>query len=194
VRLPLAVASLALLAACGQDEAPVEAQRIALDEASAPTAIIELSPDTTSALWTASADGLSVAFGTQGAPAMLTLECRLKDNPARLAVIRHAPARAGLQAMFPVIGNGRISRFKLDAVRTGDGWQWAGALPVADPLNDVFVGAGSLEATLPGGGSLIIAPSRIPSEFVNWCREGGRLQRAQLPDEPAATPSATPNP
>lgn len=194
MRLLLAVVPLALLAACGQDEAPVEAQRIALEQSGEGSAIIELSPDTSDAVWTASADGLAVSFGDAGAPALLTLQCRLADNPAQLAVIRHAPARAGLQAMFPVIGNGRISRFKLDAVQTGDEWQWAGALPAADPLNDVFVGAGSLEATLPGGGSLLIAASRIPSEFVSWCREGSRLQRAQVQEEPAAMPGATPGP
>ena len=28
-------------------------------------------------------------------------------------------------------------------------------------------------------GSLLIAGSRIPGEFVNWCRAGGRVQRVE---------------
>jgi hypothetical protein len=52
-----------------------------------------------------------------------------------------------------------------------------GALPASDPSLDVFTGPRELEATLPGGGSLLIAGSRIPASFVTWCRAGGHVQR-----------------
>lgn len=158
------------------------------------------SPDTTDAMWTVSEDGQAVVFARPGAAPLMTLACRLKDVPATLAVIRHVPSRPGLSALFPVIGNGTISRFALDARLAGSEWRWEGALPASDPLNDVFTGVGELEATLPGGGSLLIGPSRIPSEFVNWCRAGGRLQRAQeAPTEASdaaaeAVPSPSPTP
>lgn len=166
--------------------------RFSFDEARQVATVVATSPDTEAAVWTVSQDGQAVSFGTAGAPPLMSLECRLKAQPAQLAVIRHVPARPGLSALFPVIGNGTVSRFKVDAVLADGEWRWEGALPAADPLNDVFTGVGELEATLPGGGSVIAAPSRIPSEFVTWCRQGGRLQRAQA--EPAATPAPSPSP
>lgn len=182
---------LALLSACGQEDAPVKVQRFELDEARNVAGEMVTSPDTTDSLWSVSDNGQAVAFGKPGAPPLLTLECRLKENPAQLAIVRHVPSRPGLSALFPVIGNGTISRFSLDAKLSGSEWRWEGALPASDPLNDVFTGTRELEATLPGGGSLLIGPSRIPGEFVNWCRAGGRSQRIQAP-EVEATPSSAP--
>jgi hypothetical protein len=63
-------------------------------------------------------------------------------------------------------------------------------LPASDPQLDVFTGPGELQATLPGGGTLLIEGSRVPGEFVTWCRAGGRVRRAEeaeasAPPEPA---------
>lgn len=181
-----------LIAACSQQQPEAQPVRFSFDEARHAAAIVAASPDTADAVWTVSADGQSIAFGKAGEKPLMSLDCRLQEQPAMLAVIRHAPAQPGLKAMFPVIGNGKISRFKADAVLNAGEWRWEGALPATDPLNDVFTGAGKLEATLPGAGSLQIGPSRIPAEFVDWCRQGGRLQRAQA--EPAATPAEEPVP
>lgn len=193
------IAILVLLSACGQEEAPVQAQRFSLDEARHVAGEVIASPDTADALWTVSANGQAIVFGKTGAPPLLTLECRLKESPAQLAIIRHVPSRPGLSALFPVLGNGTISRFPLDAKLAGSEWRWEGALPASDPLNDVFTGTRELEATLPGGGTLLIGPSRIPGEFVNWCRAGGRLQRVQVPEvttppSPAQTPAPATSP
>ena len=93
-----------------------------------------------------------------------------------MAVVRHAPARPGQEALFPVIGNGLVSRFKVDATLANREWSWQGMLPVDDPQLDVFVGQAELTATLPGGGMLTIEGSRVPGEFVNWCRAGGKTE------------------
>jgi len=82
-----------------------------------------------------------------------------------------------------VIGNGMISRFKVDATLTDREWRWEGALPAADSQLDVFTGPREIEATLPGGGSLLIEGSRIPGEFVSWCRAGGKVQRAEAAEQ-----------
>ena len=82
-----------------------------------------------------------------------------------------------------MIGNGTISRFKVDAALADGEWRWEGALPASDPSLDVFTGPRELEATLPGGGTLLIAGSRIPGEFVNWCRAGGRVQRVEAAEK-----------
>lgn len=193
-RIPIPLTALLILTACGsaeQTSAPV--QRFSFDDAAQATDAVLTSPDTTDAVWTVSESGQAVVFAKAGAPPLLTLACRLKESPAQLAVIRHVQSRPGLSALFPVIGNGTISRFQLDATLSGSEWRWEGALPASDPLNDVFTGTRELEATLPGGGSLLIGPSRIPGEFVNWCRAGGRLQRVQEPVI-AATEAATPAP
>lgn len=184
------VCSLALgLAACGRaEEAPVQAERISLDEARNRPAEPAVSPDTEDAAWTVAENGQAIHFGDAGAPPLLTLACDLREEPVRLRIVRHAAARPGLKALFPVIGNGTISRFKVDATLNEGEWRWEGALPADDPALDVFTGRRELEATLPGAGSLLIEGSRIPGEFVTWCRAGGRTAQVEgnpLAEQPA---------
>jgi hypothetical protein len=179
-----ALTALALLSACGSGEQePVEAQRFSLEAVRRVPPEPLLSPDTKAAAWSVTADGQAIDFGLPGEPPMMTLACDLRTTPAHLRIIRHVVGRPGAKALFPVIGNGTISRFRLDAMLHEGEWRWEGALPASDPLLDVFVGPRELEATLPGGGSLKIAGSRIPGEFVNWCRAGGRVQRAEAAEK-----------
>jgi len=199
VRGLTAVAMLAMLSACGQDEAPVQVQRFELDDARHVAEAPQGSPDTADATWTVGKNGQTINFGKTGAAPLMTLACNLKAEPAQLVVIRHASTRPGLKAMFPILAGGKVSRFPVDATLVDNEWRWQGSLPASDPLNDVFSTAAEIEATLPGAGSLLIGPSRIPGEFVDWCRAGGRLQRAQAPeatptptDSPKPTPSAKP--
>lgn len=175
VKPPVAFLSLLLLTSCGEGgDAPVQAQRISLDDARAQVAEPLLSPDTEGAAWTVSGDQRAIAFGRPGAAPFLTLACNLRAAPATLTIVRHVPARPGQKALFPVIGNGKVSRFKVDAALADGEWRWQGALPASDPQLDVFIGADELQATLPGGGTLLIEQSPIPGEFVAWCRAGGR--------------------
>lgn len=162
------------LAACQQaEQAPVEAQRIELDAVRKDARQPLASPDTKGAKWIVSANGRAINFAAEGQPAWLTLECRLKDDPPLLRIIRHAEARPGEKALFPVIGNGTIARFKLDAALDDGEWRWQAAVPADDALLEVFTGARELEATLPGAGSLLIGGSRIPGQFIAWCRASG---------------------
>ena len=169
-----AAALVLLLAACGQgDEAPV--QRVALDaEQPAQPEVMQQSPDTSAAVWQVADDGQALHFGNRGEAPLMSLACTPGDSPPSLTVIRHAPARPGLTALFPVIGNGLRSRFPVDA-RLADGeWRWEGTLVASHALLDVFAGDGPLTATLPGGGMLVIAGSPLPGRFLAWCRNGGR--------------------
>ena len=179
VKTPLILISLFFLVACDREGSPEQAQRIALDDARAKVAEPAPSPDTDGALWTVTANGQAIDFGKPGAEPLMSLACELRDAPATLTIVRHVEARPGLKALFPVIGNGTISRFKVDAA-LGDGeWRWEGTFAASDPQFDVFTGPRELQATLPGGGTLLIEGSRVPGEFVNWCRAGGRVQRAE---------------
>lgn len=191
--LPPLLLTCAALAACQPPpDTPAQAQRLSLEAARHVPAAPLASPDTADAAWTVSADGQAIRFARPAGPPLLTLACRLRETPPLLEIIRHAPALPGQQALFPVIGNGTISRFKLDARLAQGEWRWQGAVPAGDPQLDVFTGPNELEATLPGAGSLLIGGSRIPGEFVHWCRAGSRVQRAEAREQAAARPGATP--
>ena len=169
--------ALLALTACKGEQEPVQAQRYSLDAARhVPEAPIA-SPDTKDAAWSVTRDAQAIDFARPGAAPLLSLACDLRKTPAQLRVIRHLVARPGEKALLPVIGNGTISRFKVDATLAGGEWRWEGALLASDPSLDVFTGPRELEATLPGGGTLLIPGSRIPGEFVNWCRAGGHGPR-----------------
>jgi hypothetical protein len=196
--VPELLVACALLASCdGEPEAPMQAQRISFEEVRGRAPEPTLSPDTGSASWKVSADGRAIDFGPSGGAPLLTLACNLRETPATLILVRHTSSRPGQKALLPVIGNGTISRFKVDAALADGEWRWEGRFPATDPQLDVFTGPRELEATLPGGGTLQIAGSRIPGEFVNWCRAGGRVQRAEAAEnEPPTAPptSAGPEP
>ena len=183
--------TLILLAACHGEQEPVQAQKFSLDAARHVPATPIGSPDTAGAAWSVTTNGQAIDFGRPGAP-LLTLACDLRTTPAQLRIVRHVAARPGEKALLPVIGNGTISRFKVDATLASGEWRWEGALPASDPSLDVFTGPRELEATLPGGGMLLIGGSRIPGEFVNWCRAGGRMQRVEAAEADAAAASTSP--
>jgi len=193
VKAPLpTLAILMLLTACQGEQEPVHAQRFSLD-ASRHVPVEPLnSPDTAGAAWSVTKDARAIDFGRPGATPLLTLACDLRKPPAQLRIVRHVAARPGEKALLPVIGNGTISRFKVDGTLAGGEWRWEGSLPASDPSLDVFTGPRELEATLPGGGSLLIGGSRIPGEFVNWCRAGGRMQRVETTEADAAGASTAP--
>lgn len=177
--------SLAVAACDGSADAPVRGQRIALEDARGKVRAPLASPDTENAAWTVAPNGQAVQFGNPGAAPFLTLSCRIKDSPPRIRIIRHARARPGEKALFPVLGNGTIARFKVDATLADDEWRWEGAVPADDPLLEVFTGARDIEATLPGAGTLAIGGSRIPGEFIGWCRAGGVVREAVAEEQQA---------
>ncbi|QZH75577.1 MAG: hypothetical protein JY451_02890 [Erythrobacter sp.] len=175
-----AIAATALLAACGEQAPPApEPQTIVLEDTGPNLPQAELSPDTSRAGWQVAEDGQAIHFAEAGEAPWLTLACELDETPIGFTIIRHAEAFPGESALFPFVGNGMISRFLADATlhRTTEGneWRWEAHVPAADPQLDIFEGTRDLTATLPGRGMLEIAGSRIPGEFVAWCRAGGRV-------------------
>ncbi len=179
---------LLLLAACDRAEPPTGVQRIDLDDARPDIEQPLPSPDTENAAWTVAKNGQSIDFGNADEKPWLSLACRVRADPPTVKIIRHVKVRPGEKALFPVIGNGTISRFKVDAKLEDGEWRWEGEVPADDALLEVFTGRREIEATLPGAGSLIIPGSRIPGEFIDWCRKGGAAPKPR-PD-PSAAPEA----
>lgn len=171
----LASTIVLVLAACDRGaEAPVQAQRISLSDVRSESEEPLASPDTKGASWVVSGTGQAIDFAKPSEKPLVSLTCSVKAGEPQVTVIRHAPARPGEKALFPVIGNRIISRFKVDAALADNEWRWQGTLPADDPLLEVFEGPGSLEATLPGGGTVKIAGSALPGQFLTWCRTGGK--------------------
>lgn len=194
-RLLAAATLAALLSACQQQDGPADShQRMALAGPAAAPRLkgdsVLASPDTTAAAWRVDEDGQSIHFGEDGAAPLLSLDCRLGGgtggDAAQMAIIRHAPALPGQGALFPVIGNGMRSRFLADAQLAEGEWRWEAVVPADDPQLDVFTGTADITATLPGKGRLDIEGSRIPGEFVEWCRAGGRVVEAEAQEEALA--------
>ena len=131
------------------------------------------SPDTSQGRWRVAESGQAIDFAIPGQDPWLSLECHLDADPIEFAIIRHAEALPGQKALFPFVGNGMRSRFFADAALAGGEWRWEATLPVDDAQLDVFAGTRDFTATLPGHGMLEINASRIPGEFLDWCRNGG---------------------
>ncbi len=169
---------LLTLAACDQ---PAPAQRVDLAEPRpSPPQVMMESPDTSEGFWSVADNGHAIRFGNAGEPPLLTLDCILREGAEpQMEIVRHAPASPGLTALFPIIGNGVRSRFMADAVLDEGEWRWEARVPASDAKLEVFTGTRQILATLPGRGMLDIHGSRIPGEFVTWCRAGGEIRNVQ---------------
>ncbi len=168
------------LAACGQASEPApDAQRAVPQDTAPRQARADPSPDTSAAFWTVSETGQAIRFGNSDEDPLLTLGCNLRATPAEFVIIRHTDALPDQSALFPFVGNGMRSRFLADTRLSNGEWRWEARLPVGDPQLDVFAGTRDLTATLPGRGMLEIAGSRIPGEFLDWCRAGGRAPEVE---------------
>ncbi|MGB3167817.1 MAG: hypothetical protein WBA68_13690 [Alteraurantiacibacter sp.] len=188
----------ASLAACSQPPSSAqlpEPERIALEDTGPPLPGAEAAPDSANARWSVAADGQAIDFGNAGDAPWLSLACDLSTDTSMMTVIRHADALPGEEALFPFVGNGMRSRFFADATLAEGEWRWEAILPAEDEQLDIFEGSRSMTATLPGHGMLEIPGSRIPGEFLAWCRSGGEVpevvseekDEAKAAGEPAET-------
>ena len=177
-------ASACLLAGCSNASEPSvsEPARISLDDTGPRTASAISSPDTSLASWSVAEDGQAIHFGDDGEDPLLTLACDLRAEEPLFEIIRHAKALPGQSALFPFIGNGMRSRFMADAALDDGEWRWEATLAADDPQLNVFAGQRDFTATLPGHGMLEIGGSRIPGEFLEWCRSGGENTVVEAPE------------
>ncbi|WP_435201986.1 hypothetical protein [Qipengyuania sp. 902] len=179
---PLFVLALAACKPPASDEY-TERTRIA-PRAEAPSEPIR-SPDTEGAVWAATDNPDRLLYGKPGERPYFALECTDQGGLPLVAYTRFAKADAHAKAILALIGNGHVSRLKIDAVERGDVWRWEGAVEAEDPALDVLTGTRQVEATVPGAGSLILNPSALPGELVERCR----LQDDAQPEKTSAEPA-----
>jgi hypothetical protein len=141
--------------------------RLPLSELAVPAEAPPLQPD--GAAW--ARNGGEVAFAVPGQTALFALSCTHDAaGAASLALTRHTRAAEGAKALLALIGNGRIARLPLDVSLAGEAGEWRGAIPAGDARLDVLKGGNRIEATLPGGGTLLMPASGDPGRLLEECR------------------------
>lgn len=179
-RKSLVLISLAL-AACSQSQSREVVDtnpaaggypaRMALGDAPLPSEQAPVQPQ--GGAW--STNGPAVSFAVPGQPSLFTVTCSHDAaGAASLEIFRQTRAEEGAKAMLALIGNGRIARLPLDATLAGEAGLWRGTIPAADPRLDVLKGGNRIEATLPGGGTLLLPASREPGRVLEECRASDR--------------------
>ena len=178
----LALFPLAMLAGCNPPAADHYVARVGVSERDAPSPPIE-TPDTAGAIWAPSPRNSDrLIYGKPGQAPYFALECRVEGGQPLLTFTRFARADARAKAVLALIGNGHVSRLKIDATRNGEVWLWQGREPAQSLNFESLTGGRQVEATVPGAGSLILNPSGLPGELVTRCRSLA----------PPATPASEP--
>lgn len=165
----LSAFSLLTLAACS----PSAADDIAPSERAAQQAVTELplsSPDVTGARWVASTNPQRILYGKPDHPALIALACEQNGPQPHLRLTRFTPAPAGGKAVFAVDGNGYIARWKADAAQAEGGYNWQSIVRLDEYKLNALLGLRSIEATIPGAGTVIINQNDLPRQLIEQCR------------------------
>lgn len=166
-----------VLAALSGCEQPINGAQSGADgEALKPASPPMASPDTTGAIWAASAnlaEGLEarIIYGQPGQSALLALACaKPSEGGAKIAITRLAPADNGASALLAMVGNGHITRIPVEAQMLAGRSVWHGELAAADDRWEPLAGPRGLTLTVPGAGMVTINPSDAPARLIADCR------------------------
>ena len=176
MRHVLPIALLALVCACKPPATDEYVERVDLTDAGEPQRAPIASPDTEGAGWAPSGPQ-RIVYGKPGAAPLLALECA----DGQVALSRFAATDKGAKALMALIGNGHRSRMKVDAAWNGNAFLWRGSYAADDPLLEALTGPNSLEATVPGAGTVKLNASPEPRRLVEACRSA--LPQADEPEE-----------
>lgn len=179
----IVLAGLAALAACKPPAADGYVERTGREPAG-PFASAPLpSPDTTEAIWAPSEKPRRIIYGLPGKTPLVALACVGDPGAERLQVTRYAPADPGAQAFAPLVGNSHIARIPVDAVPNGRAHIWQGHIAADTPALEALTGAGPVELTVPGAGTVVLNPSPLPRQLLAECRP----PLAPIPPAPPAS-------
>lgn len=135
-----------------------------VEERQAPAAPI-VSPDTEGAAWAIGPESGRLLYGKPGEAPLLSLECA----DGTLVYRRYVKTDPDAKAVLALIGNGHVERLWVDAALEGGNWLWRGEIAANDPRLDVLTGPRSVEATIPGAGTVRLNGSQRPAEFITRC-------------------------
>ncbi|WP_228243382.1 hypothetical protein [Porphyrobacter sp. GA68] len=163
---PLASA-LASCAPAAADAAAAPEERVSLHTVQEPAAAPF--PDVTGALWAVTASPDRILYAVPGEQPFFALACEQNGPEARLVITRFAPAPPRGKAILAMDGNGYIGRWHADAVEADDGWVWRTEVAPAEYKVNALKGLRSIEATIPGAGTVIINQNDLPRALIARC-------------------------
>lgn len=166
----MTLASLLLIAACGSPAAQtVDAEGDAASSSSIPFAPLP-SPDVTGARWVLTNLPQQIVYGKPNEPPFIALACEQNGPQPHLRLTRLVAAPASAKAVFTVDGNGYIARWKVDAAKADGGHNWQGVVDLDDYDLNALLGPRSIEATVPGAGTVIVNQNELPRQLIEQCR------------------------
>ncbi len=180
---PILIAlGLQFVAACSPPATDHYAERAArfAPQTSAETVELIPSPDTQDAVWARSREADRLIFGNPGQTPFIALACERDGVTSKLRLTRFARAPQGGEALIAMIGNGHIARWPMDATRAGNADVWQGDIALDNAKIEVLAGGRSVEATLPGTGTVKLNASPLPRELIQRCE---RFNSPELLDE-----------
>lgn len=181
----LACGAALALASCKPPATDGYQERVDLAHAGQFASAPIVSPDTEDAIWARSGAPLRIVYGLPGAAPQVALECAGRGSVAALRLTRFAPADAEAKALAALIGNGHIARLPVAASWNGRAWIWQGEVAPLDPRLDVLTGTRSIELTIPGAGSVVIASDGQPAALIAQCRQLAAEGATGVPVPPA---------
>lgn len=128
------------------------------------------SPDTADALWAPAREPKRLLFGVPGQTPLLAMQCEGTGEKATITFTRFVRADREAKAMMALVGNFHALRLPVDATWNGRAWLWQGAVTADHPDLEVLTGTRAVEATVPGAGTVVMAPSPLTRELVDACR------------------------
>lgn len=162
--------SLLALAACSPPAADGYAARSAGGAAQQAGLAPLPSPDVTGADWVPSTTPHRLVYGKPGEMPLLALACEQNGPVPHLTLTRFARAPEDGRAIFAVDGNGYIGRWKADAVEASGGHVWQAIIGLDEYKLNALLGDRSIEATVPGAGTVIVNQNGLPRQLIETCR------------------------
>lgn len=191
--------ALASLTACNPPATDEYADRSRALPSAEPVMPPIASPDTSEAIWAPTDDTAQrLVFGVPGTPPLFALACIDEGQGPAIRLTRFNEAQDGAQALIAVIGNGHIGRWKVDATSLGMRRVWQGDIAADNANLAAFAGPRKIEATVPGGGSLILHASPLLPTLIENCAARSELSASDpivlAPPVPGPAPAPVPAP
>lgn len=175
---------------------PLAACAPSADATAAPEEVVQLQPaqpepvtppfpDVTGALWATTASPDRILYRKPGAEPFFALACEQNGPEAQLVITRFAPAPPGGKAVLAMDGNGYIGRWHADAAVVNGERVWRTKIAPDEFKVRALKGLRSIEATLPGAGTVVINQNDLPRQLIERCEAFNAAQPPAAPPPPA---------